>query len=584
MIVWPSTLHSGEFTEIMPQIEFGKETLGLIVRNRTGLRVPINQRSYAWKEGHVVDLFKDLNGAIQASAEEYFLGTIIVVVPDKDSFVEVYDGQQRIATAMILLGAIRDYFFWTLKDEKEAGVITRHYLISEERRAQEVPHFLLSNADREFFVARILREPNHAERKNKLDADDSKESHKRIHEAAAAAAEYVKGITKNLHSDAQVTTLQKWMDYLEKSARVIWVEVKDQATAYRIFETMNDRGLKLSAADLVKNYLYALVPEQNADQVTHSWTSMAAVLESLGPEDGDIVDYIRCFWITTHGQTRSGDLFDNIKKEVNSESTALQWLSTLENRANDYAAILTPSHDSWSTSHQEVKSDVDTLRYLGVSQILPLILAAYGKFSDNELARLIKNAVNWSVRCLVSAVPSGTLEGVYSRNAKAISDGVIKTVDDLVREQSFASLIPRDDAFIANMKTVSIATGSLARYYLRKLQIVADGAPQPEYTPNQEKGITLEHILPQKPSPDWNLPPELMQALYNRLGNLALLTGSVNSRLGNIGFEKKKPLLKDSSFSLTAMVADYPRWEEREIADRQEKLSSYAAMAWPILV
>ena len=56
----------------MPKIRFGEETLGLIVRNRQGLRVPINQRSYAWKPSHVEDLFTDLNGAITANAEEYF--------------------------------------------------------------------------------------------------------------------------------------------------------------------------------------------------------------------------------------------------------------------------------------------------------------------------------------------------------------------------------------------------------------------------------------------------------------------------------------------------------------------------------
>src|SRR5438128_2149759 len=99
MIFWPT----GDRTEIMPKIHFGEETLGLIVRNRQGLRVPINQRSYAWKHSHVADLFTDLNGAITAKAEEYFLGTIIVVAPNKADFVEVYDGQQRIATTMILI-------------------------------------------------------------------------------------------------------------------------------------------------------------------------------------------------------------------------------------------------------------------------------------------------------------------------------------------------------------------------------------------------------------------------------------------------------------------------------------------------
>ncbi len=94
------------------------------------------------------------------------------------------------------------------------------------------------------------------------------------------------------------------------------------------------------------------------------------------------------------GYTRSRDLLDKIKKEVNSEVTALSWASLLESRSNDYAAILTPSHDAWSTYHQEVRADLDTLRYLGISQIRPLLMSAFGKFSDKELARLIKNEVN----------------------------------------------------------------------------------------------------------------------------------------------------------------------------------------------
>jgi len=74
MILW-----QGDHTEIMEEIRFDKDTLGLIVRNRKGLRVPINQRSYAWKSSHVKDLFTDLNGAITAGAREYFLGSVIVV-------------------------------------------------------------------------------------------------------------------------------------------------------------------------------------------------------------------------------------------------------------------------------------------------------------------------------------------------------------------------------------------------------------------------------------------------------------------------------------------------------------------------
>lgn len=581
MIFWAK----GDHTEIMPKIRFEEETLGFIVRNRQGLRVPINQRSYAWRRTHVEDLFTDLNGAITKGASEYFLGSIIVVnPPDQVTQVELYDGQQRLATTMILIAAIRDFFAISLKDEQEAATITGESLISIARRGKETAHFTLSASDHNFFVARVLREPDHPDRKT-AQPDPKKESHELIKQAAEAAAAHVKVITKNLPSDVQASTLHRWLDFLENGARVIWVEVQDQATAYRIFETMNDRGLKLSAADLVKNYLYSLLDEKQPDQseqITLRWQSMSAILESLGREDGDAVDYIRYFWITTHGHTRSGDLFDKVKSEVTSASGALAWAETLQKRADDYAAILTPTHDAWSSYHQEVRANLDTLRYLGVSQIRPLLLAALGKFEKRELERLIKNAVNWSVRCLIVGVPSGNLEGNYSKNSTAISEERIKNVDELARQLSV--LIPPDDRFSAAVRTAVVPTASLARYYLRKLQIAADGKDEPQYTPNDGKPVTLEHILPQKPGPDWKLPQDKMQELYNRLGNQALLAGSVNSSLGNVGFNAKREALADSPFSLTGTTSKCAAWGEKEIATRQNTLADLALKAWPFLV
>jgi hypothetical protein len=569
----------------MPKIRFEEETLGLIVRNRKGLRVPINQRSYAWRPSHVKDLFTDLNGAITTGATEYFLGSIIVVnPPDQSVEIEVYDGQQRLATTMILIAAIRDFFAVSLKDDAEANTITSESLLSVARRGRETAHFTLSAADHAFFVARVLRKPDHPDRKA-AKPDAKKESHELIEDAAMAAAEHVKVITRNLPADVQAATLQKWLDFLQDGARVIWVEVQDQPTAYRIFETMNDRGLKLSAADLVKNYLYALLDEkqpQQAEQLTHKWQAMSAILESLGREDGDVVDYIRYFWITTHGHTRSGDLFDRVKNEVNSAATALAWADVLQKRADDYAAILTPTHEAWSTYHQEVRAQLDTLRYLGVSQIRPLLLAAFGKFSEKELQRLIKNAVNWSVRCLIAGVPSGNLEGVYSRVAKSVSEEKIKNVDALAPE--LRTLVPADDRFEAAVRTASVPTASLARYYLRKIQIVADGKDEPQYTPNDGKAVTLEHILPQKPAPEWKIPYDKVQELYNRLGNQALLEGSVNSKIGNVGFEQKRAALSASPFSLTNTLSKAPDWGDKEISERQAVLASYAVKAWPFLV
>jgi hypothetical protein len=181
-------------------------------------------------------------------------------------------------------------------------------------------------------------------------------------------------------------------------------------------------------------------------------------------------------------------------------------------------------------------------------------------------------------------VPSGNLEGAYSKNAKAMTDSKITNVEQLVADEAMVNLIPPDDRFLAAVKTANVPTASLARYYLRKMQLVADGGHEPEYTPNQDKDITLEHVLPQKLSADWKLPADKMQTVYNRLGNLALLKGSVNSKLGNVAPSKKLPELAKSDFSLTNMIGKQSDWGEKEIFERQQELAEYAVKAWPFLV
>jgi len=223
------------------------------------------------------------------------------------------------------------------------------------------------------------------------------------------------------------------------------------------------------------------------------------------------------------------------------------------------------------------------MRYLGVTQIRPLLLAAFGEFSKKEMEKLLKVSVNWSVRFLISGVPSGNLEGYYSRSAKKISEGNIKTVADLTKDM--AGVVPDDEKFIAALATASVPVASFARYYLRTLQVVQDGMKEPMYVPSDGKAVTLEHILPVNTGVDWKyISDEDAKAYYNRLGNQALLAGTVNSAIGNVGFSSKKEALSASPFSLTNDVAKWSVWDVSAIAERQKKLASLGAKAWPLTV
>ena len=363
--------------------------------------------------------------------------------------------------------------------------------------------------------------------------------------------------------------------------RVIWVQVSDERTAFTIFETMNDRGLKLSAADLLKNYLYAIA-EERREEVIQKWHSMTGVLETIEGEEENIVEYVRCFWITGHGHTRTKVLYDKIKEKTANKTKAVALASELEIVSQDYAAILLSSHEKLSDRGQNVRTKIEVLRSLGVTQIRPLLLAAFQTFSKKEFDKLLDACVSWSVRSLLAGVPSGTLERYYSTNAFGIREGKIKKAGEV--KSDMARVIPDDIRFKQAVTSANVANQQLARYYLRALQRCADGEAEPQYIPNPGGEVTLEHILPAKPGTGWeHLTPEEQKANLNRLGNQVLLPATVNSKLGNVSYDVKKPALSaKGNFSLTKDAAEFNSWGIAEIATRQKRLAELAVKTWPL--
>ncbi len=525
----------------------------------------------------MTDLFQDINAAILESAEEYFIGSIVGI--KSKGVTSIYDGQQRLATTMILIAAIRDYFFRN-GDQRTATLIENESLISTHRETHdETPHFQLNAEDRQFFLNKVLRSPDHTDRKS---AQALRESHKRIKAAAEISAEFINtSIAQGLSPDKAAKQMHRWLDFIKDALRVIWVQVGDERTAFTIFETMNDRGLRLSAADLLKNRLYAMGDDRR-EEIIQKWQSMTAVLETIEGETENVVEYVRCYWVVGHGPTRTKVLYDEIKKEATNKAKAVALAADLETVAQDYAAILLSSHEKLASRGASVRTKIEVLRQLGVTQVRPLLLAAFRKFSQKEFDKLLDACVSWSVRTLIAGVPSGTLEGFYSRNALQITEGKRKRAAEV--KTDMAKIIPDDARFKLAVASASVANQSLARYYLRAMQRCEDGEKEPQYIPNPGQEVTLEHILPGKPGPDWNhFSPEEQKAFLNRLGNQVLLPATVNSKLGNASYAVKKPALAAAAFSLTKEAASHANWGTSEIIARQQRLSDLAVKTWPTL-
>jgi hypothetical protein len=342
-----------------------------------------------------------------------------------------------------LLAAIRDYFF-RAGDTKRSGSIENDYLLTTDIETTEVfPKLQLNVDDREFFTKFIISSPNSKDRK----ITPKKESHKRIAAAHAIAADHVQKILEPLKASAHTARLLEWVKFVKDGAQVIVLKVPDDLNAFVMFETLNDRGLKASQADLLKNYLLKHAGPVRISEAQQKWAKMIGVLESLGQDD-ITVTYLHHLLITKHGPTREREVLSKVKATVNSSPLALEFLDDLADSANDYAALFNADAKKWNEYGTSTRKHISTInRDLRVEQIRPLMFAVSRSFPMKEAKLAFKLFVFWSVRFLIAGGRGGLLDRNYALRAQEITTGKIKTAKALA--DAMTEVVPSDALFEA---------------------------------------------------------------------------------------------------------------------------------------
>ena len=549
----------------MAKINFKDDGIGHLIKDNF-LKVPIYQRSYAWGKSNVQDLFDDIKNAYPA--EDYFIGTMVVT--DKDDFLEIVDGQQRLATISLFFAAVRDLLRENDENNK-ANIVERNYLFEESLREDKKQKLVLNNTDNDFYLKSIIE---------KQEIEPSKESHNRILDAYR----YIRDFVKNEYKSEGQEHIFNIVDYIEKNLKVIVVTVSDEANAFTIFETLNDRGLALSQTDLVKNYLFNKADDR-LSEAREKWTRFTGAIEAAENED-EILQYIRHYWSSKNGLTREKQLFKNIKEKTANKNQAVTLLSNLDTTTQLYMAVLNPNHPIWKDYSPNCVEYISALRELRLTQNRPLLLSILGRFEKPEVEKALKLIVSWSVRNLITGtIGAGTLEKEFSNQAVLINESSIKNVLEL--RKSIINIIPTDEQFRKAFEIVSISKSYIARYYLTELEKFYRTTKELGPIQNPEK-INLEHIIPVNPSnfSDWSKFNEDIHDIHKsyckRIGNLTLLDKKMNSEQGNSNFTIKKDIYKDSEILITQSLKDYRRWTPEEIEGRQTEFAEKAVKIWSL--
>ena len=546
--------------------------------------VPKYQRAYTWKKEHVQNMLTDIASAIKrkraGKGDTYFMGAIVVVNRTGQAALEVVDGQQRLATVSIILAAIRDHH-WNTSQTRAAERYDQYLRTLHVPTNKFQPRLRLNAIDNPCFAGAIVEEP----KKRRKGAKWTIASHKRLIEAYELAADFVESIASTNTPKDTIDTLYEMVEFIRSNIQVIHVGVDDEVDAFTIFETLNDRHLSLTVADLLKNFLFGASGDAIQDTQTH-WDTMVGALRGIAGKKDRTVDFIRQLWGSQYGLVREKELFRDIKAKILNEDAAIQLAVDLAEQSPNYVSVLNPTNEVWDKYGTDAIGALMTFNALRMERIRPLLLAILDRFSTKEVAKALRFLRSAAVRIVATGGINGTIEEAIYSIAVKIHDGEIKKALHLAKAMDF---VRNDQIFEAHVATMRITKPALARFYLAAIEDFAKGADDPEHEITRDVArVNLEHIIPNAASErakHWpQLTSEQGEALSHRLGNLTLLPYKKNSGLNGLGFAEKVKIYDecDGIYITKAIARDYATWGEKEVNKRQAELAKFAVQVWPL--
>lgn len=502
----------------------------LLSGGQTAYVIPPYQRPYSWNKEQWDELLSDLEGL--EDGDRHFVGAIVFVPQEPDKVrlglnrFEVVDGQQRIVTLSILLAAIRD----TVTNERLANDITAKYLTVTPLGEEAQQKVELGPSDNEQYE-QLLSNPDRMDRRRLF-------------------AKCYNHFLEHLDGSEQYAT--ELLNTVLYSVYVVQINALNMLNAFKLFETMNDRGLELSAADLIKNHLFMRVSNSPKvlDEVQREWLEMYELVQEFEP-----VKFIRRFMLSRYkGKLSERKLYEGVKTRTDSlgPTEILDFARQLNAEADTYQKIRTAT-----TGDKEIDARLRDLEMVQVAPSHSLLLRLVGRYLSNQfpkdkLIRILELIESFHIRLGIVGLSTSELDTLYNQICVNVSEmerpqEIYNYVESSLRDR--ASYIS-DEAFVDSLVSRDLnPTEQRTKYILWRLDKNGDA------TTIQREHTNTEHVMPVTLSQEWieyladqhssqgltNGDVELKHdELCNRLGNLVLLEEKWNKSIRNGLFEAKK--------------------------------------------
>lgn len=552
-------------------IEIQEKSIIELFGNLYWFNIPSYQRPYVWTEENVAELLDDIIYAFENnSSEKYFMGSL--VLQKKSGFdYDVLDGQQRLTTVCILLAVLRDnikdfdLIFNLSQDLYKAG--DKSLNIANKNRLQ----FEIRGEVQEFFSNYIIK-------KNctrKIDEVDLKNiSIKNMINTVKVIKKFIEEhFLDDLNmEDLTKTSLNGFIGFIRQFLIFACVCSDTREQAFRLFTILNNRGIPLTTADILKSLnLDKISDETQRNEYAKKW-------EELEQKYGDRFDRFLNFIRTMKLKEKvRKNLLEEFEKKIYKKNIMIYGKESI-----DYLKTTSDNYDKLITFDINLKElDNHSKNLLTIMKIgfnsedwIPPLLYFYEKFNTQNLGKFIilldnKFMGDW----INKETPTKRLENM-NKILKNIE--LAKNSSEVIENQELFEF--DRDRFFTEING-DIYGQRYCKYLLLKIEnykMASDMVFISNY-----KNISVEHILPQHPKAESLWKKEFtdneIDHWTNKLANLMLITRRKNSQLSNSEFEEKKEKYRKENLTIfpsnNYIYLNTKKWNVSELEKRQIEIN-----------
>lgn len=602
-------------------------TLDDIFRASQLLEIPLYQRRYIWDlESQWRPLWTDIQRIAlrglsnpQEAQRPYFLGSVVIQQrPNEVGAVQrrtVIDGQQRLTTLQLLLDATHAVLveLHVLEEAEQLEAVIRNKIKSSRPKHERFKVWPL-NVDQAAFEEVMNAEPPVCHKE--LVYRDS-----RFVRAHEFFTEQVREYLTGSHEGDLEARAESLVNAMRESLKLVVISLEQTEDPQEIFETLNARGVRLTSADLIKNFIFQrllLEGEDDSDAYNKYWKLFETPFWEKLISKGRYVEPRLAIFLGQFLVSRVAEeikverVFDRFKRYVveQAELTTLDLLRQIHSLAVEYERIVIAA-DQPDGALSVIERFVYRTQEMDTETVKPVLLhlidPSLPTLPDHEIEGALGAIESWLVRRAAVRATGKAYNKIFPQLVGDLIKGArvdaCRYVEGFLREQTADSLYWPDDTTVRSSLTslgiYRLLTRSRLRMILEGLEDeLRNPAAEVVSTPQQscERGrLQVEHVMPRSWSANWPLregeDKEARHERINRIGNLTLLTPTKNAAVSNgpwFGDNPKKhkmALLKaNTTFLLNSSLVDKSGpngWTIEDIDARSASLADLFIRVWP---